>query len=161
MLQPAQPPAPNLVVHLDEDLRAALRRDGLDPLREVPAVRRLAESLVRDHDDRSLTGMLAPVADVDGMVAELVARVSGFGPLQPLLDARVPRKRRSSLPTGRPCQPDARGREASCVAAEHLTARSRNLALPGRVRCGRCLGLMGGCSPRPAGCPMPWCRGGR
>ena len=86
MLQPAQPPAPNLVVHLDEELRAAVRRDGLDPQREVPAVRRLAESLVRDHDDRSLTGMVAPVADVDGMVAELVARVSGFGPLQPLLD---------------------------------------------------------------------------
>ena len=30
MLQPAQPPAPNLVVHLDEELRAAVRRDGLD-----------------------------------------------------------------------------------------------------------------------------------
>ena len=52
----------------------------------MAAVRRLAETLVRDHDDRSLTGVVAPVADVDGMVAELVARVSGFGPLQPLLD---------------------------------------------------------------------------
>jgi pilus assembly protein CpaF len=31
-------------------------------------------------------GIVAPVADVDGTVAELVARVSGFGPLQPLLD---------------------------------------------------------------------------
>jgi pilus assembly protein CpaF len=100
MLQPTQPSvagAPerrvavlrtqdDVVGHLDEALRAAVRRDGLDPQREVAAVRRLAESLVHDHDDRSLTGIVAPVADVDGTVAELVARVSGFGPLQPLLD---------------------------------------------------------------------------
>ena len=71
---------------LDEALRAAVRREGLDPQREVTAVRRLAEALVREHDERSLTGVVAPVADVDGTVAELVARVSGFGPLQPLLD---------------------------------------------------------------------------
>lgn len=71
---------------LDEALRAAVRRDGLDPQREVVAVRRIAETLVRDHDDRSLTGMVEPVADPDGVVAELVARVAGFGPLQPMLD---------------------------------------------------------------------------
>ncbi len=93
MLQPTQPPPAavlrtqdDVVVHLDEALRAAVRRDGLDPQREVGAVRRIAESLVRDHDERSLTGMVAPVADPEGVIAELVARVSGFGPLQPLLD---------------------------------------------------------------------------
>ena len=51
-----------------------------------PVVRRLAESVVRAHDERSLTGVVAPVTDVDAMVGELVARVSGFGPLQPFLD---------------------------------------------------------------------------
>jgi len=101
MLQPAAPPPPSgppergvallrtqdeVLGHLDEELRSAVRRDGLDPQREVAAVRRLAETLVREHDDRSLTGVVAPVADFDGVVAELVARVSGFGPLQPLLD---------------------------------------------------------------------------
>lgn len=101
MLQPAAPPPPSgpperrvallrtqdeVLDHLDEELRSAARRDGLDPQREVVAVRRLAETLVREHDDRSLTGVVAPVADIDGVVAELVARVSGFGPLQPLLD---------------------------------------------------------------------------
>jgi pilus assembly protein CpaF len=35
---------------------------------------------------RDQIGTVAPVADADGVVAELVARVSGFGPLQPLLD---------------------------------------------------------------------------
>ena len=84
------PPVPlrsqDAVAHLDEVLREAVRRDGIDPQREVLAVRRLAESLVREHDERSLTGVVAPLADADGVVAELVARVAGFGPLQPLLD---------------------------------------------------------------------------
>ena len=82
----AVPASGDVVGHLDEALRAAVRRDGLDPQREVAAVRRIAEALARDHDDRSLTGVVAPLADADGVVAELVARVSGFGPLQPLLD---------------------------------------------------------------------------
>ncbi|UMG91591.1 ATPase, T2SS/T4P/T4SS family [Nocardioides sp. TF02-7] len=71
---------------LDEVLREAVRRAGIDPQREVAAVRRLAEGVVREHDERSLTGAVPSVADVDGLVAELVARVSGFGPLQPYLD---------------------------------------------------------------------------
>jgi hypothetical protein len=41
---------------------------------------------VRAHDEHSLTGAVSPVSDVDSMVGELVARVSGFGPLQPYLD---------------------------------------------------------------------------
>jgi pilus assembly protein CpaF len=49
-------------------------------------VRRIAEGVVRDHDERSLTGVVAPVPDIDAVVEELVARVSGFGPLQPFLD---------------------------------------------------------------------------
>lgn len=89
---PVQPPvvsAPasdEVVARLDEDLRAAVRREGLDPQREVPSVRRLATGLVRAHDERSLTGVVAPVADPEALVAELVARVAGFGPLQPFLD---------------------------------------------------------------------------
>jgi pilus assembly protein CpaF len=76
----------DLVESLDQRVREAVRREGVDPQREASVVRRLAESVVRAHDDRSLTGAVAPVADVDSMVGELVARVSGFGPLQPLLD---------------------------------------------------------------------------
>jgi len=40
-----------------------------------------AEAVVRAHDELSLTGVVAPVSDVDSMVGELVARVAGFGPL--------------------------------------------------------------------------------
>lgn len=75
-----------LVEQLDQHVREVVRREAVDPQREADLVRRIAEGVVRDHDDRSLTGVVAPVPDVDSMVGELVARVSGFGPLQPFLD---------------------------------------------------------------------------
>jgi pilus assembly protein CpaF len=75
-----------LVELLDQQVRALVRREGVDPQRDAPIVRRIAEGVVRDHDERSLTGVVAPVRDVDSVVGELVARVSGFGPLQPFLD---------------------------------------------------------------------------
>ena len=75
-----------LVESLDQQVRAVVRREGVDPQRDAVLVRRIAESVVRDHDERSLTGVVAPVQDTDTVVGELVARVSGFGPLQPFLD---------------------------------------------------------------------------
>ncbi len=75
-----------LVELLDQQVRALVRREGVDPQRDAPIVRRIAEGVVRDHDERSLTGVVAPVPDIDAVVEELVARVSGFGPLQPFLD---------------------------------------------------------------------------
>jgi pilus assembly protein CpaF len=75
-----------LVESLDQQVRAAVRRDGVDPQRDALVVRRLAEAVVRAHDELSLTGVVAPVSDVDSMVGELVARVAGFGPLQQFLD---------------------------------------------------------------------------
>jgi len=75
-----------LVDTLDAQVRAAVRRDGVDPQRDVHLVRSIAEQVVRAHDDRSLTGAVTPLADPSGMVGELVARVSSFGPLQPYLD---------------------------------------------------------------------------
>jgi pilus assembly protein CpaF len=75
-----------LVELLDQHVRELVRREGVDPQRDAGLVRRIAEGVVRDHDERSLTGAVAPVPDVDTVVGELVARVSGFGPLQPFLD---------------------------------------------------------------------------
>jgi pilus assembly protein CpaF len=75
-----------LADELDESVRALVRREGVDPQRDAGLVRRIAEGVVRDHDERSLTGVVAPVPDADSMVGELVARVSGFGPLQPFLE---------------------------------------------------------------------------
>jgi len=76
----------DVVEHLDARLREVVRRDGIDPQRDVPVVRTLAAELVADHDQRSLTGVVAPVADHEAVVEELVARVAGFGPLQRYLD---------------------------------------------------------------------------
>lgn len=78
--------ARSLVDALDAQVRAAVRRDGVDPQRDVHLVRAIAEQVVRAHDERSLTGAVAPIADPDALVGELVARVSGFGVLQPYLD---------------------------------------------------------------------------
>jgi pilus assembly protein CpaF len=75
-----------LVEALDAQLRAAVRADAIDPQQESAVVRRLAERVVSEHDQRSLTGAVLPVGDAEAMVEELVARVSGFGPLQRYLD---------------------------------------------------------------------------
>jgi pilus assembly protein CpaF len=75
-----------LLGDLDQQLRELVRAEGVDPQHDAPRVRRLAEQVVRDHDERSLTGVVAPVPDPHSVVGELVARVAGFGPLQHHLD---------------------------------------------------------------------------
>lgn len=71
---------------LDAPVRDDVRRHGVDPLTDVAAVRRFAHSAVRAHDQRSLSGIVRPIDDPDRVIDELVARVAGFGPLQPYLD---------------------------------------------------------------------------
>jgi pilus assembly protein CpaF len=75
-----------LVDELDQHVRELVRREGVDPQRDATVVRRIAEGVVRNHDERSLTGAVTPVPNPESVVGELVARVSGFGPLQPFLD---------------------------------------------------------------------------
>jgi pilus assembly protein CpaF len=75
-----------LIEELDGQLREAVRAEGVDPQRDAALVRRLATTVVGDHDQRSLTGVVAPVEEHDSVVEELVARVSGFGALQRYLD---------------------------------------------------------------------------
>src|SRR5699024_8613431 len=67
-------------------LRAAVRGEGIDPQCDTTRVRRLAEGLVRERDEASLTGRVTSVGDKPAVVEEMVARVAGFGPLQRLLD---------------------------------------------------------------------------
>lgn len=76
----------DLIEELDAQVREEVRTEGVDPQRDAPIVRRIAEDVVRRHDERSLTGAVVPVADPGAVVGELIARVSGFGPLQPFLD---------------------------------------------------------------------------
>lgn len=75
-----------LVDQFDQQLRAAVRRDGVDPQRQSDRVRALATAAVAAHDELSLTGSVVPLPDPAALVEELVARVAGFGPLQRYLD---------------------------------------------------------------------------
>ena len=75
-----------LVELLDARVRERVRREGVDPQRDSGVVLRIAEAVVRAHDEHSLTGAVASLGDPAAVVVELVARVAGFGPLQPLLD---------------------------------------------------------------------------
>ncbi len=79
-------PGGELVEEFDAQLRAVVRSEGVDPQRDTGRVRALAARVVGEHDQRSLTGVVSPVADPDQVVDELVARVAGFGPLQRYLD---------------------------------------------------------------------------
>ncbi|WP_107704703.1 CpaF family protein [Nocardioides allogilvus] len=76
----------DLIEELDARVREQVRTEGVDPQRDALIVRRIAEDVVRRHDERSLTGAVVPVADPGAVVGELIARVSGFGALQPFLD---------------------------------------------------------------------------
>ncbi|WP_110206218.1 CpaF family protein [Nocardioides daejeonensis] len=78
--------APAEVVLLDARVREQVRRERLDPQAQVDAVRRIVEQVVADHDRLSLTGQVASLSDPAAMVVELMARVAGFGSLQPYLD---------------------------------------------------------------------------
>jgi pilus assembly protein CpaF len=79
-------PSVDLVGELDQQVRSVVRREGVDPQLDVTRVRRIAEEVVRAHDERSLTGVVTPVPDPVAVIGELVARVSGFGALQRFLD---------------------------------------------------------------------------
>jgi pilus assembly protein CpaF len=71
---------------LAEQVRVRVRDEGVDPQSQAAMVRSIAESVVRAHDRRSLTGVVEPVDDLAGMVDEMMSRVSGFGALQAYLD---------------------------------------------------------------------------
>ena len=127
-----------LVERLDPHVREVVRREGVDPQRDAGVVRRIAESVVRDHDERSLTGVVAPVPDVEAVVGELVARVTGFGPLQPFLDdpaveevwinAPEPGLRRSARPA-RADQPGAHTAQVQELVERMLKSSGRRIDL--------------------------------
>jgi hypothetical protein len=49
----------------------AVRRHGVDPQVNVPAVKRPADTAVAEHDQRSLTGIVDPVEDPASTIDEL------------------------------------------------------------------------------------------
>ncbi|MFK4763110.1 CpaF family protein [Microbacterium sp. ZW T5_45] len=69
-----------------ERVRLRLRADGVDPAVDPDAARGVALAEVRRFNDAALARGETLIADEIGCVRDVLAAVSGFGPLQPLLD---------------------------------------------------------------------------
>ncbi len=71
---------------LADRVRALVRERRIDPRTDVEAVRRAASDAVAEHEQRSLTGVVRALDEPDRVVGQLVADLSGFGPLQQFLE---------------------------------------------------------------------------
>ena len=75
---------PRVVV--SERVRQRLRAEGTDPSRDLSSARRVALAEVRRFNDDALSRGEPTIDDEAGCVGDILASVSGFGVLQPLLD---------------------------------------------------------------------------
>lgn len=48
---------------VEVEVRELVRRRGLDPIADGPAMRRLVDEVVADYDERTLTSTLPPLPD--------------------------------------------------------------------------------------------------
>jgi pilus assembly protein CpaF len=71
---------------IDSEVREAVRRQGLDPVGDPAAVRRIIDEIVTAYDERSLTRPLPPLGDPAGAAKAVLDAVAGFGALQPYFD---------------------------------------------------------------------------
>jgi pilus assembly protein CpaF len=71
---------------VEAEVRELVRRGGIDPARDLPAMRSLVEDAVLDYDERSLAGGLPSLVDVPATVKQVLDAVAGLGPLQQYLD---------------------------------------------------------------------------
>ncbi|QEW03514.1 CpaF family protein [Microbacterium lushaniae] len=69
-----------------ERVRERLRAEQADPTRDPELAARITADEVRRHNDYALARGLEPVDDEAGCVRDVLAQLSGFGPLQPYLD---------------------------------------------------------------------------
>ena len=67
-------------------VRRRLRTEGVDPATDPERAREVTQAEVRRHDDRALARGGVLVEDEAACVRDVLAAVSGFGALQPLLD---------------------------------------------------------------------------
>ncbi|MCW2829817.1 MAG: pilus assembly protein CpaF [Aeromicrobium sp.] len=71
---------------LAERVRDLVRERRIDPRTDAASVRRAALDVIAEHDTRSLTGAVRPLEEPELVIGQIVADVSGFGPLQAYLD---------------------------------------------------------------------------
>ena len=86
-MSPLSSTLPVSVVHtVAERVRDRLREEQSDPLRHPDHAQQVALAEVRRHNDFALARGLEFVDDEAACVREVLSRVSGYGPLQALLD---------------------------------------------------------------------------
>lgn len=74
------------VAEITATVRARVRRDGIDLARSGDLAERYVRDAVRSYAERSLGGSVPMLADERQAERDVLAAVSGYGPLQPYLD---------------------------------------------------------------------------
>ncbi|MCS6710991.1 CpaF family protein [Brachybacterium sp. EF45031] len=69
---------------IEAEARELIRRRGLDT--QAGQVDRLVADVVADYEERAEKGAVPPLPDPESAVAEISAKIGGFGPLQEFLD---------------------------------------------------------------------------
>ncbi|MDN4638828.1 hypothetical protein QCD70_01090 [Agreia sp. PsM10] len=76
----------NAVQVITERVRDQVRREGVDLASDHTLARRFVDDEVRSYTERALGGSTPLLADEAVAAREVVASLTGFGALQPLLD---------------------------------------------------------------------------
>ena len=76
----------NAVQVITERVRDRVRREGVDLASDHTLARRFVDDEVRSYSERALGGSAPLLADEAVAAREVVASLTGFGALQPLLD---------------------------------------------------------------------------
>jgi pilus assembly protein CpaF len=71
---------------LEDEVRDLIKQRGVDPVRDVEAVRHLVDETMRSWEERALAGAVTPVADRNAAAKSVLDAVAGLGPLQQYLD---------------------------------------------------------------------------
>jgi pilus assembly protein CpaF len=86
MLTTSAPTDSATVASVAERVRERLRQDGTDPSRHPDLAARAVQAEVRRHNDYALARGLDPIDDEAACAREVLAQLTGYGPLQPYLD---------------------------------------------------------------------------
>ena len=73
---------------VEDEVRELVRRRGIDPMVDMGAMRGLVDAVIADYDERSMASPLPPIENAAVLARSVLDSVSGFGPLQSLLDDR-------------------------------------------------------------------------
>lgn len=74
------------VATVELEVRELIRRRAIDPIQDVRGTREVVRQAVADYDERSMSGSLPRLPDVEEAVKTITDAVAGFGKLQPYFD---------------------------------------------------------------------------